>query len=625
MSEEQSLRLSKSNRDGKKANQNSKLVVQDLGEGVYLEINRAKFANKIDFLFACIGFSVGLGNVWRFPYLCFKHGGGAFLIPYLISLLIGGFPSFLLEVSLGQLMSAGGIEAWDIFPLLKGIGYTGVIVGFFLTVYYNVIIAWGLHFMFSSFQLTLPWTICGDWSTVNCVNLTSINRTHADGQELTDSAVEYWENRVLHLSTGLEDSGKVLYELALCLLLGWIIIFCCVIKGIKTSGKVLYFTAPFPYVLLFIILIRTCLLPGALDGLKHYVTPNFTKLGELQVWADAGTQVFFSYSIGLGTLTALGSYNSFTHNSFRDCIIFAVVNSGTSLFAGLVIFATAGYMAQAQQIPIAEAAASGPGLAFIIYPQALAQMPGAPFWSVMFFIMILLLGMNTQFVALEGVVAGMTDIFPVYFSKGHRRTLFTGLTCIVMFIIGLSMVTEGGMYVFQLFDYYIGSRITLVVAAIQCLVIVYGFGGRRYLNCLEKMYGFSVGKILLVFWSSLTPLFCMALFLITVFVYQELDYEKKTTKTVYKYPQWSIVLGWMMACTCILALPIIAMYKLLTTPGATFNERLLKTIEPVFPPRIAAMLNDTEVICESYQSFLLNLISFQIILPVRLKSKLLNL
>lgn len=121
-----------------------------------------------------------------------------------------------------------------------------------------------------------------------------------------------------------------------------------------------------PYVFLFILLLRGLFLPGALQGIIYYLKPDWEKLTRLQVWSDAGTQIFYSYGIGIAALVALGSYNKFHHNSYRDVVVFTVANTFTSILSGFVIFSVLGYMAHMQGVGIESVAEEGPGLAFIV-------------------------------------------------------------------------------------------------------------------------------------------------------------------------------------------------------------------------------------------------------------------
>nr|BAF95543.1 taurine transporter [Bathymodiolus septemdierum] len=571
---------------------------------------REVWGQKIDFLLACVGFSVGLGNVWRFPFLCYRNGGGAFLIPYFLAVIFCGIPCFFLEVCLGQFMAQGGVSAWKIVPLFQGIGFASCIIVFLLNCEYNIILTWALYYLFSSFNSVLPWSHGNnEWNSENCTklytqkaanlsnsllnstmgyvssavdNVTSVNSNMTNESSLTkltcDPVTEFWERKVLSLSSGVDHPGAIKWDLALCLLLAWIIVYFCIWKGIKSSGKVMYFTATSPYIFMFVLLIRGVTLDGAELGLKYYLLPDWSKLLETQVWVDAGTQIVFTYSLALGTLTALGSYNKFHHNAFRDTIIFSCINSFTSLLAGLVIFSVLGFMAKRQGVSIADVAESGPGLAFIAYPEAVAQMPAAPFWSVLFFVMILLLGLDSQFVGVEGFVTAIVDFFPNHLRVGKRREIFIGLVCIVCFLIGLSMVTEGGMYVFQLFDYYAASRIVLVMTFFECVVVAYIYGVNRFYDNMMMMFGYKLSsksetamRLLKYMWAIVTPIFSMGIFIIGAISYSELDYKRKTF--TYQYPKWAIGVGWVLALISVVWIPIIFVTRLLQTPG-TLRERL---------------------------------------------------
>ncbi|XP_037091571.1 LOW QUALITY PROTEIN: sodium- and chloride-dependent taurine transporter-like [Pollicipes pollicipes] len=470
---------------------------------------RETWANNAEFVLSVMGFCVGLGNVWRFPYLCYKNGGGAFLIPYLTCLVTGGVPMFFLEVGIGQFMGEGGISVWKLCPVFTGIGYGTTVISFLLNIYYIVILAWGLLYMFYSFQSPLPWATCHNaWNTPLCSTFQGVNGTNATdvAEGATDPVVEFWENNILGVSSGIDEVGVPQWRLVLTLLLAWIMIYFIVWKGIKSSGKVVYFTATFPYIMLAVLLVRGATLPGAGLGIIYYLTPDFSKLVEAQVWIDAGTQIFFSYAIALGSMTALGSYNKFNNNFVKDCTLLAVVNSLTSLFSGFVVFSVLGFMAQEQGVPVAAVAKSGPGLAFIAYPKAVSMMPLAPLWAVLFFFMLLTLGLDSQFVAVEGFVTAIVDVFPQYLRVGRRRELFILATSAVSFLIGLFLVTNGGVYVFTLFDYYSASGMVLLwFCFFECVAVAWVYGCGRFYDNIQMMTGSRLGPWLRICWTFLTP------------------------------------------------------------------------------------------------------------------------
>ncbi|KAK3565488.1 hypothetical protein QTP86_010864, partial [Hemibagrus guttatus] len=204
---------------------------------------REKWASKLDFLLSVAGGFVGLGNVWRFPYLCYKNGGGAFLIPYFIFLFGGGLPVFFLEVALGQFTSEGGITCWEkLCPIFTGIGYASIVIVSLLNIYYIVILAWGLYYLLQCLQRELPWARCRhSWNTPNCVEDTiRKNKTlwlSANVTNFTSPVTEFWEHNVLSLSSGVDEVGELKWDLALCLLAVWVICFFCIWKGVKSTGK----------------------------------------------------------------------------------------------------------------------------------------------------------------------------------------------------------------------------------------------------------------------------------------------------------------------------------------------------------------------------------------------------
>lgn len=541
---------------------------------------RGQWNNKVEFVLSVAGEIIGLGNVWRFPYLCYKNGGGAFLIPYVIFFIGCGIPLFLLETALGQYTSEGGITCWrKICPLFEGIGFATQVIEAHLNVFYIIVLAWSIFYLFNCFTTELPWATCGHyWNTENCLEFQKLNATncnHTAVPNATSPVIEFWERRVLGLSSGIDKIGSIRWELALCLLAAWVICYFCIWKGPKSTGKVVYVTATFPYLMLLVLLIRGVTLPGASEGIKFYLYPDISRLSDPQVWLDAGTQIFFSYAICLGCLTALGSYNPYHNNCYRDCIMLCCLNSGTSFVAGFAIFSVLGFMALEQGVPIKDVAESGPGLTFIAYPKAVTMMPLAPLWAVLFFLMLIFLGLDSQFVCMESLVTAIIDMYPKVFRKGYRREQLILVIALASYLIGLIMVTEGGMYIFQLFDAYASSGMCLLfVAFFECICIGWAYGSNRFYDNIEDMIGYRPFFLIKWCWLIITPGICTAIFVFFIVRYKPLKYNN-----IYVYPDWGYALGWALALSSMICIPLGFIIKIWNAEG-TFSERIKKLTTP---------------------------------------------
>ncbi|XP_041819125.1 sodium- and chloride-dependent GABA transporter 2-like [Chelmon rostratus] len=536
-------------------------------------LTRGQWSSKIEFLLAVAGQIVGLGNVWRFPYLCYKNGGGVFFIPYVVFLFACGIPLFFMETALGQYTKQGSITCWrKICPLFQGIGYGSQVVVLYSSIYYIIILAWAFLYLFFSFKSELPWASCrNSWNTETCVEFDQrgdyLNWTAPENA--TSPVREFWELRILNVTGSPYELGGMRWELALCLLLSWIICYFCVWKGVKSTGKVVYFTATFPYLMLVVLLVRGVTLPGALDGIKFYLSPDPSRLTDPQVWMDAGTQIFYSYAICIGCLTALGSYNKYNNNCYKDCVYLCLLNSGTSFVAGFAIFSALGFMAYEQNTDISKVAESGPGLAFIAYPRAVAMMPFPQIWAIFFFIMIILLGLDSEFVGLEALATAISDMNPSFFHVGHRRELLLLAISVGSFFIGLVMVTEGGLYIFQLFDYYACSGMTLLLfATLQSLCIGWVYGADRFYENVEDMIGYKPFPLIKYCLKYITPVICMGTFLFSLLKYTPLKFNNTT-----EYPWWGYALGWFFTLSSTLMIPLWMVYNVSVTPG-TLRQRL---------------------------------------------------
>ncbi|XP_015518474.1 GABA neurotransmitter transporter-1B [Neodiprion pinetum] len=548
---------------------------------------RGSWNSKIEFILSVVGLAIGLGNLWRFPYLCYKNGGGAFMVPYFIALALAGVPMFFMELSLGQMMTVGGLGVFQIAPIFKGIGYAACVLSCWTNVYYIVILAWALFYLLASLRSDVPWRSCDNsWNTGYCIK--PIDRLEANcwssGQEticntpignvtatlLKDPVKEFWERRALQISEGIDHVGGVRWELAGTLAVVWIMCYFCIWKGVKWTGKVVYFTSLFPYALLAVLLVRGLTLPGAMEGLRYYATPNLSKLGEPEVWIDAVTQIFYSYALGVGALIALGSYNKFNNNVYKDALLVCTINSGTSMLSGVVIFSVVGFMAHEQQKPVADVAASGPGLAFLVYPSAVLQLPGTPIWSCLFFFMLILIGLDSQFCTVEGFITAAVDEWPRLLRK--RKEMFIALVCFLSYLIGLSCVTEGGMYVFQLLDSYAVSGFCLLfLMFFECIAVSWAFGVNRFYDGIRDMIGYYPCFWWKICWTVTTPAICIGVFIFNVIKFVPVKY------LTYEYPWWSHVLGWLSGLSSMLCIPGYMIYIWCITPG-TRREKFRKLV-----------------------------------------------
>ncbi|KAK7886272.1 hypothetical protein WMY93_025893 [Mugilogobius chulae] len=434
--------------------------------------DRPKWDNKAQYMLTCVGFCVGLGNVWRFPYLCQSHGGGAFMIPFLILVVLEGIPLLHLEFAIGQRLRRASLGMWTaINPYLTGIGLASMVVSLTISLYYNTIIAWILWYLFNSFQASLPWSQCP----------LNSNLTGPVSECERSSSVDYfWYRTTLNITANIEEDGGVQVWMLLCHICAWAVLYLCVIRGIETTGKAVYVTSTLPYIVLTIFLVRGLTLKGSLNGIKFLFTPELSELLKPTTWLDAGAQVFYSFSLAFGGLISFSSYNSVHNNCEQDAVIISTINGLTSVYAATVIYSIIGFRATdrydnclsgnilalinafelaegeitasnytevVQQLNLTNPATiqaldlktcdlktflsegvEGTGLAFIVFTEAITKMPISPLWSVLFFIMLFCLGLSSMFGNIEGVLVPLQDL--KIFPKKCPKEVVTGVTCL---------------------------------------------------------------------------------------------------------------------------------------------------------------------------------------------------
>uniref|UniRef100_A0A674BDC2 Solute carrier family 6 member 14 n=1 Tax=Salmo trutta TaxID=8032 RepID=A0A674BDC2_SALTR len=486
-------------------------------------------------------------------------------------LIVAGIPLFFLESSFGQFCSQGPVNVWRALPIFQGVGVTMVLVSTLVAIYYNVIIAYSLYYMFASFQSPLPWSDCFYWSNSNC----SLTPRGTCGLSVCVSLPSLV---ALQRFSSLDETGPVVWHLALCLLLGWLLIAAALYKGIKSSGKVVYFTSTFPYVVLLILLIRGVTLEGARDGIEFYIgsQSNLAKLCEAEVWRDAAIHIFYSLSIAWGGVTALSSYNKFHNNVFKDALIVCLTNCGTSVFAGFAIFSILGHMAHVYGKPVSEVCVCvGFGLAFIAYPDALSKLPISPLWSILFFFMLLTLGLDSQFAGIEVISTCLQDAFPENFKS--KNSIVYVAPCAILFLLGLPCVTQAGIYWVTLIDQFCAGFVLLIAALLELIGVFYIYGGNRFIKDIEMMIG--TRSSLFWLWWRACWFFISPAIIIVILVWSLLTFSPPSYGTV-QYPAWGVALGWCMIAFCLIWIPLIAVWKIHTSQGNPW-QRLCAVCSPV--------------------------------------------
>ncbi|XP_014254300.1 sodium- and chloride-dependent GABA transporter ine isoform X2 [Cimex lectularius] len=545
---------------------------------------RDHWANKVQFILACVGYSVGLGNLWRFPYLCYASGGGVFLIPYYLILFTCGVPLLYMELAVGQFTKRGPIGAFSkMCPIFKGAGLSSVVVAFFMSTYYNVIIAYALFYFFTAFRSDAPWSECSNmWNSELCwypgLKIPRPNNSRTPSED-------FYIKKVLQMSSGIENPGSVRWELAACLICAWILVYFALWKSVRSSGRVLYFTATLPFVLVLAFLGRSLTLDGAQLGLEYLFNPKLELLADAKVWVYAAAQNFNSIGIAFGSVISFASYNRSNNRILVDTITVSTINAVTSLIVGVFVFATIGNIAMEHATSVEDVIADGPGLVFVIYPQAMSKMPFSSFWAVLFFFMLLCLGLNSQFALVEVVVTSFQDGFPNWIKKKLVcHELLVLVVCCISFILGLPHITQGGIYFFQLVDHYAVSNSVMCIAFFEVIAIAWCYGAERLSKNIHRMSGERPYFYFKVCWSVAAPSLILCLWIFSI-----IDYEPpKYNNGMYTYPWWAEVLGWFITASCLLCIPILAVYVVASMEGKTLWQKIknsiIPSIEDIPPP-----------------------------------------
>ena len=307
-------------------------------------------------------------------------------------------------------------------------------------------------------------------------------------------AKHFFYDEVLARDESIDDGiGPARWWLVIGLTLNWLLCYACVFAGAESAGKAIWITLPLPYVLLFVLLVKGASLPGAGEGLRFYLGSwDWSKLGDGEAWVDGVAQIFFGLSIACGSMPAYASNCSRSENVGRNTWTVGVANSATSVFAGFVVFCFLGHLAHVQGVTVPEVAEGGWGLAFVVYPTAMALFGhgAGQFFAACFWLTLLSLGVDSAFALIEAAICAACDRVP-WCARNRRVT--AALACFACWLVGLPMCTGGGYQVVDVMDAYV-SRYTLIIAGLlECVFVGHWYGADRLQDEARAACGHGVG------------------------------------------------------------------------------------------------------------------------------------
>ncbi len=403
------------------------------------------FKTRWGFIFAAMGSAIGLGNIWKYPTVAYENGGGSFLIPYLVAILVAGLPILILEFNLGSKFKSGSAPAAfrALSPKLEFIGWFQTAISFIVPIYYSAVIAWVIYYLGAAF-------------------------TQAWGSD----ASSYFYSDVLALSeapTSAFSFGGLNVLLAVIITVVWIgaaiTLYAGVQKGIERVNKILI---PALLIMFAIVVGYSVTLDGAIDGLQQFFAPQWDKIGDAKIWVAAFAQVFFSVGICAGIMITYASYTPKKFDNNANAIITGLGNSSVELAAGIGVFAALGFLAQQSNLGVEDVVKGGPGLVFEVYPAIISQLPSGvgTVVGVVFYLSLLFAGFSSLISLIEVVVAAVKIKFG--FSR-ERAAIFM---CIVGYVFSILIVTNAGLYLLDVIDHFSNKIMWVVSGIIEVIAII---------------------------------------------------------------------------------------------------------------------------------------------------------
>jgi len=425
-------------------------------------MKREQWGSRAGFILAAVGSAIGLGNIWRFPYMAYENGGGAFFIPYLFAMLTAGIPFMIMEFSLGHKLRGAAPRAFSkMGGKLEWLGWFQVFIAAIIAVYYVAVIGWAISYLSYSFNQS--------WGS--------------------DTNAFFFGEYLKLGDNSPSKLGSLQLHIAIPMAIAWAITFAAIFTGVKggieRASKIMM---PLLFLMVIGLITRIVFLPGALDGLNYLFQPDFSKILDAKVWSAAYGQIFFTLSVGFAIMIAYSSYLPEKSDINNNAFMTVLINCGFSITAGVLIFGVLGYMAQEQAKPITEVVSAGVGLAFVTIPAAINLLPAPYILGPLFFLALVVAGLSSHISIIEAVTAAIID------KLNWSRKKAASIVCGTGFVVSMAFATNGGLLLLDLVDYFINNVALLTSCLIELAVIGWLFkvaDVRSYVNNISE---FSIGK-----------------------------------------------------------------------------------------------------------------------------------
>lgn len=400
---------------------------------------REQWSGQSGFILAAIGSAIGLGNIWRFPGVAYNNGGGAFLIPYIVALLVAGIPILLLDYSLGHRFRGSSPAVFRrLGKRYEPLGWFHVAICFVIITYYAVVLAWAIRY--TMFSVDLAWG--------------------------TDTTTFFVQDYLRLSDPGFttEVVAGVFWPLAVIWVAATVVMALGVTGGLERANRIFL---PLLAVMFLVLVVRALFLPGAAAGLTAFFTPNWAAIGSAKVWIAAFSQIFFSLSVAFGIMLTYSSYLPRRANLVPTAFVTGFANSSFELLAGIGVFSTLGFMAHQQGVGVGDLQGiTGVALSFMTFPQVISMMPGGPLFGILFFGSLVLAGFTSLISLLQVVSAALQEKFDMSRrAAALTTTVITGILSVAIFS------TTNGLNALDVVDKF-SNEIAIVAAAILMTVLV---------------------------------------------------------------------------------------------------------------------------------------------------------